>query len=116
MWKGPYSHWTNHAYFKPFSTSFIHSFTADTRYISECNKNEFCIVFPHTMAPDAATAVHRVSRRLAGMVNGLPVRAAFGIADLKSGVMTGVELIELAEQALRKALADRDQTVQLHEV
>jgi diguanylate cyclase (GGDEF)-like protein len=78
-------------------------------------ENEFCIVFPHTVALDAATAVQRVGGRLAGMVPGLPIRAAFGIADLKSGAATGKELIELAQQALRKALADRDQSVQIHD-
>jgi diguanylate cyclase (GGDEF)-like protein len=79
------------------------------------DENQFCVVFPHTMAVDAATAVARVCKRLEKMVSGLPITATFGIAQLAPEDMADRQLVALAERTLRRAREAGGARVLIHE-
>ncbi|MCZ6678541.1 MAG: diguanylate cyclase [Candidatus Poribacteria bacterium] len=71
--------------------------------------DEFCIIFPHTPASEAASSVERIRRQLEKLVfsveGGMPfsITASFGIAELTSAEVDETGLFENADQALYRA-------------
>lgn len=66
-------------------------------------KNELCIVFPHTSAAGAAAAAGRIREEFEEQVRELPITTNFGIAELTSRDMRSVDVLGFADQALRQA-------------
>jgi len=66
-------------------------------------KDEFCVVFSHTVAREAAMAVERILDEFELVATDLPIAPVFGIAQLEPGKMHERELLSLAEQAMKEA-------------
>lgn len=68
-----------------------------------CGKDEFCVVFSHTVAEEAAMAAERVLDEFELVATDLPISPVFGIAQLELEEMRESELLELAEDAMEEA-------------
>jgi conjugative relaxase-like TrwC/TraI family protein len=71
--------------------------------------DEFCLIFPHTLATQAAITVERIRKQMGKRFfevkdrGTFSVSGTFGIADFRSKEMTEKDLLDLADQALYQA-------------
>ncbi len=71
--------------------------------------DEFCIIFPHSLAEHAAVSLNRIRKHFKKIVfegeygKNFSISATFGIADIAENTAYQKELIEAADKALYKA-------------
>ncbi len=68
-----------------------------------CGRDEFCVIFSHTVSSEAAMAAERIVDRLELVATDLPIVPAFGIAQLEPDAMDEPDLLALAEEAMQEA-------------